>query len=52
MFATEIPRKKIHVALFLDKGARPHPEASPNQVQMELNAIRWLYAHRTTTKTN
>ncbi len=27
-------------------GISPHPEASPSQVQMELNAIRWLYAHR------
>lgn len=37
-------------AMFLGKfgnglvlGISPHPEADPNQVQMELNAIRWLY---------
>lgn len=28
-------------------GISPHPEANPNQVNMELNAIRWLYIHRT-----
>lgn len=27
-------------------GISPHPEANPNQVFMELNAIRWLYTHR------
>jgi len=27
-------------------GISPHPEASRSQVYMELNAIRWLYAHR------
>lgn len=27
-------------------GISPHPEANPNQVNMEMNAIRWLYAHR------
>lgn len=28
-------------------GISPHPEAKRSQVEMELNAIRWLYAHRT-----
>lgn len=28
-------------------GISPHPEATVNQVNMEMNAIRWLYAHRT-----
>lgn len=27
-------------------GISPHPEANINQVNMELNAIRWLYSHR------
>lgn len=27
-------------------GISPHPEANSNQVNMVLNAIRWLYAHR------
>lgn len=27
-------------------GISPHPEANINQVDMELNAIRWLYNHR------
>lgn len=27
-------------------GISPHPEANVHQVFMELNAIRWLYAHR------
>lgn len=27
-------------------GISPHPEATPSQVSMELNAIRWLYNHR------
>ena len=27
-------------------GISPHPEASESQVNMELNAIRWLYSHR------
>lgn len=28
-------------------GISPHPEANPHQVFMELNAIRWMYKHRT-----
>lgn len=28
-------------------GISPHPEADKSQVFMEINAIRWLYAHRT-----
>lgn len=27
-------------------GISPHPEANIHQVYMEMNAIRWLYAHR------